>query len=50
MNKRKKILYAKLVIFILCLIIVLRIFTLILSRYESEATSNANVDIAFYFF
>ena len=48
MNKRKKILYAKLVIFILCLIIVLRIFTLILSRYESEATSNANVDIAFY--
>lgn len=48
MSKRKKILYAKLVILILCLIIVFRIFTLIWSRYESEATSNANVDIAFY--
>ena len=48
MSKSKKRLYAKLVILILCLIIVLRIFVLIWSKYESEATSNANVDIAFY--
>lgn len=48
MSKKKKRLYAKLVILILCLIIVFRIFTLIWSRYESEGTSNANVDIAFY--
>lgn len=48
MSKKKKRLYAKLVILIICLIIVLRIFTLIWSRYESEAKSNANVDIAFY--
>ena len=48
MSKRKKILYVKLVILIICLIIVFRIFTLILAKYESNATSNANVDIAFY--
>ena len=48
MSKSKKRLYAKLVILIICLIIVLRIFILIWSKYESEATSNANVDIAFY--
>ena len=48
MSKKKKRLYAKLVILILCLIIVLRIFTLIWSKYESEGVSNANVDIAFY--
>lgn len=48
MSKEKKTLYAKLVILIVCFVIVLRIFVLIWSRYESEATSNANVDIAFY--
>lgn len=48
MSKRKKILYAKLVILILCVIIIFRIFTLVWSKYESEGTSNANVDIAFY--
>ena len=48
MSKRKKILYAKLIILIICVIILLRFFTLIWSRYESEGTSNANVDIAFY--
>lgn len=48
MSKEKKRLYAKLVILIVCFVIVLRIFVLIWSRYESEATSNANVDIAFY--
>ena len=48
MSKEKKRLYAKLVILIVCFVIVLRIFVLIWSRYESKATSNANVDIAFY--
>ena len=48
MSKEKKRLYAKLLILIVCLLIVFRIFVLIWSRYESEATSNANVDIAFY--
>lgn len=48
MSKEKKRLYAKLLILVVCLFIVLRIFVLIWSRYESEATSNANVDIAFY--
>lgn len=48
MNKRTKRLYAKLVIIILCFCIILRIFTLVLSKYESESRSNANVDIAFY--
>lgn len=47
-NKKKKILYTKLVILILCFFIVLRIFVLVLSKYESMADSNANVDIAFY--
>ena len=47
-NKKEKILYTKLVILILCFFIVLRIFVLVLSKYESIADSNANVDIAFY--
>lgn len=48
MNKKLKILYAKLVILVLCFLIFLRIVTLVLSKYESEARSTANVDIAFY--
>ena len=47
-NKKKRRLYTKLVILILCFFIVLRIFVLVLSKYESIADSNANVDIAFY--
>ena len=50
MSKRKKILYTKLVILIICLLIVLRIFVLVWSKYESIASANANVDIAFYLF
>ena len=50
MNKNKKILYFKLIILIMCFLIVLRIFALVLSKYESEANSDANVDIAFYLF
>ena len=48
MDKKKIRLYQKLVILLICFIIVLRIFTIILSRYESTANSDANVDIAFY--
>lgn len=48
MNKKVKILYAKLVILILCFLILIRIVTLVLSKYENEAQSTANVDIAFY--
>ena len=48
MSKTKKRLYAKLIILIISIIIILKIFMLIWSKYESEATSNANVDIAFY--
>ena len=47
-DKKKKILYTKLVILILCFLISLRIFVLVLSKYESIANSNADVDIAFY--
>lgn len=48
MNKKLKILYTKLVILILCFLILMRIVTLVLSKYESQANSIANVDIAFY--
>lgn len=48
MNKKLKRLYAKIVILILCFLILMRIVTLVLSKYESEAKSTANVDIAFY--
>lgn len=48
LEKKKKILYVKLVILILCFFIVLRIFALVLSKYESVADSSADVDIAFY--
>lgn len=48
MNKKLKRLYAKTVILILCFFILIRIVTLVLSKYESEARSTANVDIAFY--
>lgn len=48
MNKKTKRLYAKLIILILCFCILVRIFTLALSKYRSEADSIAEVDIAFY--
>lgn len=47
-SKNKKLLIAKLIILIICVILVARIFALVLSRYESNTNSNANVDIAFY--
>ena len=48
MNKKLKRLYIKLVILILCFFVFVRIVTLVLSKYESEANSTANVDVAFY--
>lgn len=45
--KRMKI-YIKLVILFSCLFITLRIFTLTLSKFESEAKSTTDIDIAFY--
>lgn len=48
MSKKLKLLYTKLVILILCFFVLIRIVTLVLSKYESEAQSIANVNIAFY--
>ncbi len=47
-NKKDIKLYIKFVILLLCFIIVIQIFLLTLSRYESNSSSNANIDIAFY--
>lgn len=47
-SRRKRILYIKLIILILCFLIVIRMFMLVLSKYETIADSTANVDIAFY--
>ena len=49
-NKRMRRLYTKLIILIICMLIVIRLFTLVLSKYESISNSNANIDIAFYLF
>lgn len=48
MNKKLKRLYMKFVILVLCFLTFARIVTLVLSKYESEAKSTANVDVAFY--
>ena len=47
-NKKDIKLYIKFVILLLCFIIVIQIFLLTMSRYESNSDSKANVDIAFY--
>lgn len=47
-NKKKKILYTKMVILIICFFIIARIFTLVLSKYESVSNSIADVDVALY--
>lgn len=47
-NKKDIKLYIKFVILLLCFIIVIQIFLLTMSRYESNSNSKANVDIAFY--
>ncbi len=49
MAKNKKIkLYVKLIILVICFILVIQIFAITISRYESNSTSNADIDIAFY--
>lgn len=48
MDRKKIRLYQKLVILLICLIIIIRIITIILAKYESVAESSADVDIAFY--
>ena len=47
-NKRARRLYTKLVILIICLLIVVRLFTLVLSRYENISNTITKVDVAFY--
>lgn len=47
-DKKKARLYIKFIILILCLVIIVHIFSLTLSRYESASESNADIDIAFY--
>lgn len=47
-TNNKKIMYTKFVVIVLCVLILLRIVTLVLARYESETNSIANVDVAFY--
>lgn len=49
-RNRTRILYVKLIILTLSLFIVARIFNIVLSKYETEANSSADVDIAFYLF
>ena len=50
MNNRTKLLYVKLIILIMCLVIILRLFTLILAKYESETSADTEIDIALYLF
>lgn len=48
MTKKLRRLYAKLVILILCILIMIRIFVLVLSKYDSIANSYANLEVAFF--
>lgn len=47
-NRKKAKLIIKLLIAVLSLIILIRFISFTLSRYQSKARSNANVDVAFY--
>ena len=47
-KKRTRRLYTKLIILILSIIIIMRLFTLVLSKYESITNSTAYIDVAFY--
>ena len=47
-DKKRVRIYIKFVILLLCFFIVIRMFTLTLSRFQSVTNSNPNVDIAFY--
>ena len=48
MLRKNKILLKKVIILILCILILIRIITLVMSRYETTADSEANIDTAFY--
>lgn len=48
MSRKNKILLKKVIILILCILILIRIITLVMSRYETTADSEANIDTAFY--
>lgn len=50
MNKKVKRLYAKFIILIIGLIIILRIVFLVFAKYSSEATFQSNINVAFYLF
>lgn len=50
MNKNTKRLYAKLIILIIGIIIILRIVFLVFAKYSSEATFQSNINVAFYLF
>lgn len=47
-DKKRVRLYTKFVILLLCFFIVIRMFSLTLSRFQSTTNSNPNIDIAFY--
>lgn len=47
-DKKRVRLYIKFVILLLCFFVVIRMFTLTLSKFQSITQSNPNVDIAFY--
>jgi len=47
-DKKRVRLYTKFVILLLCFFVVIRMFSLTLSRFQSTTNSNPNIDIAFY--
>lgn len=47
-DKRRVRLYTKFVILLLCFFVIIRMFTLTLSKFQSITNSNPNIDIAFY--
>lgn len=48
MQRKKIILLKKTIVLIVCILIIFRIITLIMARYESSSNSEANIDTAFY--
>lgn len=47
-DKKRVRLYLKFVILLLCFFVIIRMFTLTLSKFQSKTNSNPNIDIAFY--
>lgn len=48
MSRKNTILLKKIIVLIICILIVIRIITLVMARYETNTESEANVDTAFY--